>query len=174
MVAISSAFQALDAEAQRRVLRWAADKYEVKLIDRPARGTRREREDAGDGLPEGPNDVDDHDEVIGGDSEYEDFADLYDAARPTSNADKALVAAYWAQKIKGQKEFRSQSLNNDLKNLGHRIPRINDALATGIKARPALVLQVRKSSNSNQARKTYKLSTEGLRAVERMLATDER
>lgn len=163
MIAISGAFNGLEDAERMRVLRWAYDKFGSAPLPDPK----------GTGKVDGPGSGGaggDEDQTVPQD--YGDFAELYDAAAPKSDADKALVAAYWHQKYKGNDQFGSQPLNNYLKDLGHQLKRINDALAAGIKASPARVLQVRKSGNAPQGRKMYKLSKEGLKAVERMIAGD--
>lgn len=168
MTSVSDAFETLDSDARRRVLRWAADKYGVELhVGQPPAAP-----DATIADPAAPEDGNDKSapRERGQLAAYEHFADLYDAAGPSSSADKALVGAYWAQVVQGQAQFGSQSVNTELKNLGHGLKRINDALASNIAAKPALVLQVRRSGNTAQARKTYKLTNEGIKAVERMVA----
>jgi hypothetical protein len=103
---------------------------------------------------------------------YEEFAELYDAAGPSNDEEKLLTAAYWHQKVREQVSFQALELNRDLKNLGHGVGHINRVLATSIQKKPALVLQLRKSGNSQQSRKTYKLTGEGVKAVERMIRKD--
>jgi hypothetical protein len=97
---------------------------------------------------------------------HSSFAELFDAARPKLEKDKALVAAYWAQVITGQDSFTSQSINSDLKNLGHGVANITDALSGLIAEKPSLILQLRKSGTSRQARKTYKISESGKKKVD--------
>lgn len=53
--------------------------------------------------------------------------------------------------------------------LGHKIPNITDAIDTIREAKPALILQLKKAGTSRQARKTYKVSHEGIRSVEAMI-----
>lgn len=163
MIAISGAFDDLEDAEQMRVLRWAFDKFSSTPLPDPKGSSKVHRSGSGG---EGG------DEEQTAPQDYDDFAELYDAAAPKSDADKALVAAYWHQRYQGNDQFGSQPLNNYLKDLGHQLKRINDALAAGIKTSPARVLQVRKSGNAPQGRKMYKLSKEGLKAVERMIAGD--
>lgn len=71
--------------------------------------------------------------------------------------------------------FDSQSAHKELKHLGQQLPNITNALESLKNQKPALVLQLRKSGTSQQARKTYKLTVAGMRAVEKMIeaaATD--
>ena len=103
---------------------------------------------------------------------YATFAELFDAANPTIERDKALVAAFWIQVIQGQPSFPSQSLNNELKDLGHGIGNITEALNQLKDERPALALQLKKSGQTKQARKIYKLSQEGIRRVQAMLRNE--
>lgn len=99
---------------------------------------------------------------------YGTFAELFDAAGPTMEKDKALVAAYWMQVCENAPSFPAQPLNDLLKDLGHRIGNITEALTALKNERPALILQLKKSGSSRQARKIYKLTQEGARRVAAM------
>jgi hypothetical protein len=100
---------------------------------------------------------------------YSTLADLFDAAQPDTNVEKALVAGYWLQVCQGQENFDGQSANTLLKNLGHGLPNITNALA-GLKSqKPSLALQLGKSGSSQQARKTYKITEAGIRKIEAMI-----
>jgi hypothetical protein len=98
------------------------------------------------------------------------FADLFNAAQPTSNANKALVAGYWLQVYQSQDDFDAQSANKELKNLGEGIGNITIAASSLKSQKPALVIQLKKSGKSQQARKTYKVTVAGIRAVESMIS----
>lgn len=98
---------------------------------------------------------------------FEVFADLYDGARPKTDADKALVAGYWVQVCGGAADFGSQTLNSELKQLGYPVGNITRALDA---LKPSLVQQMRKDGNSKQARKTFRLTSEGKKRVESMVA----
>lgn len=100
---------------------------------------------------------------------YLALAELYDATQPKSNADKALVVGYWLQVCQGAESFDSQSANKELKHLGQGLANITAAL-TGLKEqKPALALQLKKSGKSQQARKVYKITVAGIKAVEAMI-----
>jgi hypothetical protein len=101
---------------------------------------------------------------------FPDFATLFDAVNPTSGAMRALVAGYWLQACKGQAEFDGQSVNNELKNLGHPSRNITSDLSALMNQTPRLAMQLRKSGRSQQARKTYKLTIEGLRRTKSLLS----
>lgn len=100
---------------------------------------------------------------------YESLAELYDAASPSTNAEKALVVGVWLQENLGNDSFSSQAINSELKHLGHGIANITNALDQLKDSKPALVHQLRKSGTSQQARKTYKVTLAGIRAVKDMI-----
>jgi hypothetical protein len=100
---------------------------------------------------------------------FDSLADLYDAANPTTNAEKALVVASWLQESIGHDSFSSQAINTELKHLGHGIANITNALEQLKEMKPAHIQQLRKSGSSQQARKTYKVTLAGIRAVKTMV-----
>jgi hypothetical protein len=81
-----------------------------------------------------------------------------------------LVAAYWVQVHGGQETWGAQQLNKELKNLGHGLTHIAQALSSNMNKQPKRVIQLKKSGSSQQARKTYKVTTEGIKFVQKMLA----
>lgn len=60
-------------------------------------------------------------------------------------------------------------MNTALNNLGHKLANVTVSLSVLIEAKPQLVLQLRKSGKSKQARKTYKLSVAGIDRVKEMI-----
>jgi hypothetical protein len=100
---------------------------------------------------------------------YGAFAELYDATRPGNNSEKALVAGYWLQVCQGQQDFDGQSANKELKHLGEQIANITVAVNHLREHKPALVIQLKKSGKTRQARKTYKMTVAGIKAVEAMI-----
>jgi hypothetical protein len=104
---------------------------------------------------------------------FADFAALFEAAQPSTQGEKALAGAYWLQVVQGRADFDSQTLNTDLKQLGHGVANVTSALDQLIRRRPQMVLQVRKSGTSKQARKKYRLTNEGIKRVKTMLLAGE-
>jgi hypothetical protein len=98
-----------------------------------------------------------------------DLASLCDLARPDTDAERALVAGYWLQCTQGQTEFTAQAVNDELKNLGHGVSNITNAFSSLKDQKPALVIQVRKDGTSQQARKKYRVTAEGKKAVDLMV-----
>ena len=93
-------------------------------------------------------------------------------SNPSTDRERTLVASYWAQVCENQTSFAAQTLNAQLKDLGHGVGNITEALSALKIERPSLVLQLKKSGTSRQARKTYKLTIEGVRRVQNMLRAE--
>jgi hypothetical protein len=104
---------------------------------------------------------------------YGSMADLYSAARPETGWQMVLVGAYWFQVCENSPEFTAQVVNDQLKDIGAKVANVTVAFNTLKAANPSLVLQVRKSGKSQQARKQYKLTVAGIRAVEEMISREE-
>lgn len=172
MAAVASALGELDEGQQTRVLRWAADRYDVQLGTN-GRGPRGQA--ATSGADFGDDEAEEEAErpsQAGGDPDsFEHFAELYDACNPSNPAERALVAAYWVQVIEGKTSWGSFAPNKLLKDLGHGNPAINKAFTSSMQKKPALVLQLKKTGKSQQGRKTYKLTGEGIKAVKAMMAS---
>jgi len=170
MSAVATALGDLEEDAQGRVLRWAAERYGVTMGD-GRKGRTVDKRAGGGGGAEG-DDADDitEEEIADEAPAYEYFAELFSAAAPKTQEDKALVAAYWVQVHEGQDSWQSRRLNTELKHLGHALPNITDALNKCMRRKPQRVIQLRKSGNAKQANKTYKVTTEGLVYVQGMLS----
>lgn len=161
MKAVAEALATLDEGGVRRVLRWAHDAFAPKTAasTEPA-GTEaaapasNARANAGrDGM-----------------KQHETLADFYSAADPQQDSDRALVVGYWVQVIEGEGDFDSFAVNKRLKDLGYGVGNITSAFNGLISRRPQLVIQTKKSGTSKQARKLYRLTSEGQKTVERMTA----
>jgi len=139
---------------------WAGAKFSVKLGSSPP---NLQQESGGNRLPQNGEEVDTQER------HFDTFAELYAAASPSKDPEKVLVAAYWHQEVKGQKELTSVVLNKDLTNLGHRITNINMKFDSLIGSKPQLALQLKKSGSAKQARKKYKLTKAGIAKVQGML-----
>lgn len=158
---ISRALSTLDQEAVRRVLKWAIERYQgavrqpsvessaPMLISAPAIVTESTR------AP---------------DRTFLDVPELFDAASAETGLDKVLVVAYWFQILQHAEDWDSQSVNAELKHLGHPSSNITRDLDALMAKTPKLAMQVRKQGTTKQARKRYKLTREGVKAVEWMIS----
>ncbi|WP_311243926.1 hypothetical protein [Microbacterium sp. WCS2018Hpa-23] len=161
MGAISAALSPLDSDEQARVLRWAADRFAVRDIKFDAASTDVFENTAVSAPTEVPGRT------------YNSIDELFESGVAKTNTQKALLAAYWFQVVQGGGTFQSFTLNAALKNMGQGIPNITDALGSAEGQKPVLVMQTGKTGKSRQARKTYKLTTAGIKAVESMLADSD-
>src|SRR6266566_7656865 len=148
MASLAEILSNLDSEAVERILRWAAQRFNVstELVSKAS-----QRDGAGTS-----------------DSSTPDFADFFSRLNLTTENDKVLAAGYWFQQIEGQEELDAQQLNSHLRHLGHAISNITRTFGRLMEQRPQLVIQTRKGGSSKQARKKYRITAEGIRAVEQM------
>ena len=156
---IVEVLKGLDPDATRRVLEWAWKRY----VGTPAPETRY-----GNKIGVPPRDDDTRPD--GG--EHADLGELYDAAKPTTDAEKVLVVAYWHQVVQKKENLDSQTLNGDLKDLGHGVNNVTAACSALMKTQPALMRQVKKKGTTQQSRKLYRVTSAGIQRVREML--DER
>jgi len=152
-----------DTEAARRVLQWAVSAFlpdGMPAISMPSPSLQAPAavvSGTGSGEP-APS------------RSFSSLPDLYSAVSPASDASRALVVGYWFQVMQGEQDLDGFQINKELKHLGHGVTNITTALSSLIERKPQLVIQTRKSGNSKQARKRYRLTDAGIKAVERMIA----
>lgn len=156
---ISKALYALEPDAIRRVLKWAIERYQP---------TPRQSSAPSAGSVDAPAIV--TESTRAPPRTFLDIAELFDAAAPETGLDKVLVVAYWFQVLKQSEDWDSRSVNSELKHLGHPSTNITRDLDSLMARAPKLTMQVKKQGTTKQARKRYKLTREGARAVESMLS----
>jgi len=155
MATIASALQNLSDEARSRVLRWVLDRCAVNLESHFELGMNRSS------VASEPTSI--------AQSRFADVADLFASAAPKTDKEKALVVAYWFQVVNGAGNFESLEINRELKQLGYGLSNVTATFTDLIEAKPSLVMQVQKSGKSQQARKRYRLTNEGIKRVDEML-----
>ena len=156
MGAIAGALNPLEPDAVRRVLKWAIERFQVRAS-----------------APEPGAAASDIQAPASAARTYLNLADLFDSAQAETGLDKVLVVAYWFQVVQGQDDWDSFAVNTELKHLGHPSTNITRDLDNLMGRTPRLVLQTRKDGTTRQARKRFKLTREGTRAVERMIGAAE-
>ncbi|MDE0392935.1 MAG: hypothetical protein OXI57_12800 [Rhodospirillales bacterium] len=160
--AVHDALEPLDSDARNRVVTYIAS---LLGIGQPMVGGPVAKEDADiDGEAE-----EDADDAVAQAETYSEFADLYEAVDPKSNGEKALVAGYWLQNCQDAENFTGFAANKVLSDLGHKLTNITDAINIMRNRKPSLILQLKKSGSSRQARKLYKITHEGIKRVEEMV-----
>lgn len=105
----------------------------------------------------------------GGEANFNAFHDLYHQANPATEAEKALVAGYWVQVCQSNEGFESFAANSALKGMGYTVSNITRAIDSLMAQDPKYVMQIKKTGTSRQARKVYKLTSNGIRRVKEML-----
>jgi hypothetical protein len=158
MTAIANALAPLSGSGKVRVLRWAGDLFGAGISSVAPRVSRANVTDGN------------ATSVTASVGEFGALADFYAAANPDTDARKTLVVAYWKQVRTGEPDVDSQSINTELKQLGFGVGNITRAFDVLKASRPQLIVQMRKDGTTKQARKRYKVTVEGQREVERMIA----
>jgi len=168
MATVSRALTGLDDQARGRVIRWVSERYGIALAS--GRASNAFAGSAGGGSDAREQDDEAGVELPDEGSGWAHFAELYDAADANTHPEGMLIAAYWVQVVQGRDSFGSFELNKLLKDLGHGVTGTAKVMSTLIAKKPALILQLKKSGKSQQARKTYRLTEAGKKAVAQMLA----
>jgi hypothetical protein len=156
-----------DTDSTRRVLQWAASAFLPDGLQAVV-STSSATAQASPSTASGTGSVD-----TSPSRSFSTLPDLYSAVSPVSDSARALVVGYWFQVMQGEQDLDGFSINKELKHLGHAVTNITTALSSLIERKPQLVIQTRKSGNSKQARKLYRLTDAGIKAVERMIAGGE-
>ena len=162
--AVHTALEPLDEEARTRVLTYISS---LLGVDPPVVATGGGSADEDLRPKTGEPEIG---QVTGQASTFSDFADLFAAADPKTGGEKALVAGYWLQECQGAESFTGAAAHKELKNLGHGLTNITEAIDSMKARKPMLILQLRKSGSSRQARKLYKISRAGATRVEEMIS----
>lgn len=165
MQAVAKALAGFSPESAARVLRWAAEHFSSMQAREVLGSQNPQREEAP--KDSGPTDPQ---SLIG---KFRDAADLISHAGATTGPDRALLAAYWVQIVEGGDGFDGYTINSMLKNMGYGLANVTTTLASLMNQKPALVLQVKKSGQSKQARKLYRVTREGENRAERMIRREE-
>jgi hypothetical protein len=156
---VHNALEPLDDDARSRVIKSVIT---LLAIDAPVQDGHEE--DVADEDAEAATQ-----KTANGAQNYASFAELCAAANPTTNGDRALVAGYWLQVCQAKESFTAQAANKELAHYGQKIANITAAIDNLRRAKPQLILQLKKSGSSKQARKTYKVSHAGEKRVEELI-----
>lgn len=156
MKVVGDVLQQLNYKGRERVLQWVISRFLPSGNTNNVIGIVKPAANSGTAFADATENA-----------EFSDLPTLFDAASPKTGVDKALVVGYWIQECQGSTDFVSQQINTELKHLGHGVGNITDAFNALIAQK--LVMQIRKSGVTKQARKKYKLTREGVKRVQQML-----
>ncbi len=102
---------------------------------------------------------------------FESVADIFGKANPESDADKVLIVGAYLQGKNPTGELTGRQINKELKNLGHGVGNITNAITSLMERKPKLMIQTRKEGKSRQAQKKYRVTTEGLTAAKKLITS---
>jgi hypothetical protein len=166
--AMSEAWHAIrniSEDGQRRVLNWLYDKVGIPIPTlEPFDGKRPALPAATSSSHSAPNPEPPSQTL----DSFEDFGDLLFAIPDVSKQDRALLAGYWIQKQNPTNSFASNAANRLLRDAGFYDDHISETYETLMGARPALVAQLRKGGQTQQARKSYRVTGEGINHIRHM------
>lgn len=165
MQAVLAALTPLSAEERERVISWVARRFDVVAIPKKATEEASAAEEVDQASQSGAKKVEAQ--------IFDTLGELFAAADPKTNGQKALVVGYWLQSHEGLNELDAQRINTELKHLGYGIANITTAMDEIKAGKPAMAIQLKKSGSTKQARKKYKITEAGLKAVEAALRGEE-
>jgi hypothetical protein len=160
MSAVVQALTPLDEQARKRVLQYAQARFKTAEIENEITDTPEE-EHADSNTAGARAQL----------TEFGSLAELYHGAQPSTDSEKALVASVWFQVCEAREGLDSFTVNSALKNLGYPVGNITRAVDALMTQRPALMMQLRKSGTSKQARKLYKVTDAGIKKAEDLVKT---
>jgi len=145
-----------DKDARQRVLDWLARKFSLST-PKPT------------GSEEQPSAGRDTEVKLVTLTSFNSLADVFAQVSLEMDKDKALVAAAFFQNKWQKTEITGWEINKELKQLGHGVSNITSAISQLIDVSPSLMIQTRKEGKTRQAKKKYKVTAEGLKAIQQIL-----
>jgi len=97
------------------------------------------------------------------------FGTLLRRWTPRRASERALLGAYFLTRVQGETMLTSQAINGELKAHGVSVSNITRAMDSNLRAKPPLMVQVKKMGKTRQARKQYQMTPAGIESVERQL-----
>ena len=173
MRALATALQPLPQDSRRMVLYWASEKFLAPNLRLPPQPQTSAPSLEISGQDTAPTFSRPQTTTNWAPTDYDSIGDLYHACTPASDGEKALVISAWLQKTTDADGVDSYSVNSELKNLGYGIGNITRAFDYLIQAKPALMIQVRKSGTSKQARKSFRVTDAGMKKIRDMVAQNQ-
>jgi hypothetical protein len=101
------------------------------------------------------------------------FTALIEKWTPNTQADWALLGAYYFQRVMGEQNVTGLQVNRELKQHGYGVTNITDCFTTNMQTEPKRMHQAGKSGKSKQAKKLYLVTTAGMKYVEDRLSGAE-
>lgn len=169
MSTLRSALEPLDAETRERVINWACQRYSIatvqqRIVSHAVSGVSP--------LSSHPRDrgQDRKNPSVGDDAVQRQTLGEFFAScgPPAATADQALVVASYLQGSEFPDGFPARRVQAELKHIGRQTANITNTLSALMRRRPQHVVQIKKSGSAQQAHKLYKVTLEGMTAVQKM------
>lgn len=157
---VAASLDPLEEGARARIIAWATAKYGARTYSASATASAKTWIETAASHAALPSDFFDR---------YGSLGEFFDAVDPGIESEKVLVVGLWMQKQSGMDTFDAAVVNLQLKSLGHGVSNITSAFNDLIARNPALAMQTEKSGRSQQARKKYKITSAGEKAVTAMI-----
>lgn len=161
---INEAIKDLQVDERVRVVAWLINKYSIHSghpVNIPV--TPKNLSDGGD-FEEEINEGNDPEIVSFGSA-----AELLAKCNTKTSAEKVLVVAAYLQAKNPKQDLTGYEINHTLKNIGHKVSSVNIFAGLLMAKKPQLMIQTKKHGTSQQARKNYRVTDEGMKEVERLL-----
>lgn len=149
------AIKHLDESVRNRVIRWLSSKFSTEKLEDPFK-----KHD------QNTNKINDTVVDIGS---YETVDEIFTKINPQTDADKVLVIAAFLQEKFKKQELTGWEINKELTRLGHGVNNVTQSVTQLINKQPNLMIQTRKEGKTKQAKKKYKVTSEGVKAVQEMV-----
>lgn len=99
-----------------------------------------------------------------------DLAELFEKMQPETDYDKIMGVGFFLQYVEKQADFDSLTITTQLRELGYRLSNMTRAIDELTARSPALVMVTKKTGDTRQARRRYRLTQQGVRYVQARLS----
>jgi hypothetical protein len=154
----------LEPEAQKRVMKWVSDRLNLSVYQEIPSNTQFSSSKLG----RQPLPLHDHHGLAGFDS----LAELLGCTNVKTDTNRVLVAAAYEQEKNRKRELTGREINRELQHIGHRVGNVTRAIDQLKAKRPQLMIQLKKEGSTQQAKKKYRVTIEGVKAVEALIRGD--
>ena len=162
---VNDAIKNLPEDAKIRVVAWLINKYSI-YSNQPANASMPPKKLLSE------NGVEEK-EIVEGDGQqiasFSSPAEFFAKCSPSKPSEKILVIAAYLQTKNSEKDLSGFEINQVLKNMGHKVENITHKMDTLMGQKPQLMIQTKKSGNSRQAKKSYRVTDAGIKEVEKLI-----
>jgi hypothetical protein len=158
---ILKTLEPLSEDERERVLRWASEKLGIQqaVVRKGSIGTLKNTAAIDVAFEKHP-------------AGFQNAGEFLAAASPASEADRVLCVAAYLQDFSESSDttLTGKQINDELKNLGHGVKNITDAINTLKSRKPQHMIQTKKAGKSKQAWKEYRVTRAGVEHAYRLIS----